>query len=145
MPRSPDTPAGCVETYYWARANGSHPVDTTLAMQLTCHEGGVSGKVLIGYVATPSGFRVFCADAAKARHVQVQAADGLLDAVYVAIGQSHACDDLKLHQLEGEPSVLQFERIEDISVLTLVAVHRRARQPIVAPLVYQIHRRDFAT
>ena len=83
-------------------------------MQLTCHERRVSGKVRIGDVAAPSGFREFCPDVAESRHVQVQAADGRPHEVYVAVGQSLARYDLKLHQLEGEPAVLHFERIEDI-------------------------------
>ena len=38
----------------------------------------------------------------------------------------------------ANPTVAQFERIQDISVLTLVAVHCRARQPITAPFVDHI-------
>ena len=69
----------------------------------------MAGEVVGGYFAIPSGFRVFWADATKTRHVQVQAADGRLHEVNIAVGQSRAWHDLKLHQLEGEPAVLQFE------------------------------------
>ena len=75
----------------------------------------MSGEVLIGYVAAPSGFRELCTDAAKSRPIQAQATDRRLDEVYVAVGQSRAWYDLQLDQLEGEPAVLQFERIQDIS------------------------------
>ena len=78
------------------------------------------------------------ANAAEARQVQMQTADGRPHAFCIVVSQSSACDDLELHQLQGKPAGVQLERVEDISVLTLVAVHCRARQPIVAPLVDEV-------
>ncbi|MNY69287.1 hypothetical protein D3C86_2072000 [compost metagenome] len=44
-------------------------------------------------------------------------------------------NDLIAHQLKMEPVIINLEWIENIQIVIFAAVHQRASQPVVAPLV----------
>ena len=100
---------------------------TGLTDQFACDEGGVSHEIVGRDLVVPSGFCELCPDAAEARSVQTEASDRCPHTLRFRRSQFRARHYLKLHQLQGKPTVTQFERIiQDISVFSLelfIAAH----------------------
>ncbi len=67
--------------------------------------------------------------------VETQAADGLLHQPPGLLVEVVAGDHLKPGELKLEPAVFDFERVENIVELAFTAVHQRASEPVVGPLI----------